>query len=239
MIPSFTAMSPPMQAASYFPPDLAVTALGQNLCVPMLLPEMMPQQHSQLFSPDLMTPQSTGAFSSNYSFEDYSQTASMQQVNFGGSQYSNMMPAFEETFAQSGNFTPRTSQHRGDSPPHKKPCPGSGFQCPCDPSSCTCERCYTHNQGLDWSLPGFLPASTNTQGYQQMPPHDLTPEPQIDMQWARWRDNGSASILEHSQFTPRNFNKGIHQYSGTEEDDQSDGLAVTTPFELDFSFPLT
>lgn len=217
MITSYTAVPPAMQAGTYFPPDLAVNTPGHNPSVSMPLPEMMPQQHSQPFSSHLMTPPSTAAFSSNYSFPDYPSATSMQQVNFGGSQYSSVVPEFAQTFAQPGNSTSRISQHRSDSPPRKRACPGSGFQCPCDPSSCMCERCFTHNQGLDWCMPGFLPASTNTQDYQQMPPHDLAPESQLDLQWAQWRDDETPSSFQSSQLRADDF----------------------TPLELDLAFPLT
>lgn len=88
-------------------------------------------------------------------------------------------------------------------------------------------------------MPGFLPAAAGNEGYQQMPPHDLTPEPQLDMQWGQWRDDGSLPVLDNSHITPHDFTTGSHQYSGTEEDDLNDGLALATPFDLDFSFPLT
>lgn len=68
------------------------------------------------------------------------------------------------------------SRHlRDSSPPQKRPCPGNGYQCPCeDDETCMCERCFTHGRGSYRDLLPLLPLEDSSfSTFAQMPPDFL------------------------------------------------------------------
>lgn len=109
-------------------------------------------------------------------------------LNPGGFAYCTSTGASDYSRLPATSSGHRQSLQRDRSPPAKRQCPGSGFNCPCEPDQCICSKCFTHNQGLE--LGTFRPANTPEPQRREMPPREITPEQAQNPTFYEYRNPG-------------------------------------------------